>query len=94
MSAASGTLVCADMLSANKGTAANENVFTERNEALDAPRNFNESRTNVQIINDMVLNGNARDELLDAYPELKLLTFEDKFYNENNTTHRKYIWQY
>ena len=27
----------------------------------------------------MVLNGNAQENLLDAYTELKLLTFQDKF---------------
>ena len=34
MSAAGGTMVRADMLSANKGAPANENVFTEQNEEM------------------------------------------------------------
>ena len=79
MSAGGGTMACGNMLSANKGALANERTFTERNEAVDAPRSFKEARTNVGIINDMVLNRSAREDLLDAYPELKPLTFQEKF---------------
>ena len=73
MSAGRKTMVRGNVLSANKGAPANERTFTERNEAVDAPRNFKEARTNVG------LNGNAQEDLLDAYTELKLLTFQDKF---------------
>ena len=79
MSAGGGTMARGNMLSANKGALANERTFTERNEAVDAPRSFKEARTNVGIINDMVLNRSAREDLLDAYPELKPLTFQEKF---------------
>ena len=79
MSAGGGTMARGNMLSANKGALANERTFTERNEAVDAPRSFKEARTNVGIINDMVLNRSARQDLLDAYPELKPLTFQEKF---------------
>ena len=80
MSAGGGTMARGNMLSANKGALANERTFTERNEAVDAPRSFKEARTNVGITNDMVLNGNTREDLLDVYPELKPLTFQDKFF--------------
>ena len=79
MSAGGGTMARGNMLSANKGALANERTFTERNEAVDAPRSFKEARTNVGIINDMVLNRSAREDLLDAYPELKPLMFQEKF---------------
>ena len=49
MSAGRGTMVCGNVLSANKGAPANERTFTERNEAVDAPRNFKEARTNVGL---------------------------------------------
>ena len=44
----------------------------------DAPRSFKEARNKVGIINDMVLNGNAQEDMLEAYPELKPLNFQDK----------------
>ena len=68
-----------NVLLANKGTPANERTFTERNEAVDAPRSFKEARTNMGIINDMILNGNAREDLRGVYPELKPFTFQDEF---------------
>ena len=64
-----------NMLQANKGAPANERTFTEQNEAVDPTRSQNKRG----IIKDMVLNGNAQEDLLDAYTELKLLTFQDKF---------------
>ena len=76
MSPGGGTVVSENVLSANKSAPANERTFTEGNETVDAPRSFKEARTNVEIINDMVLNGNARENLLDVYPEIKPLTLQ------------------
>ena len=41
-------------------------LFTERNEAVNAPTSFKEARTNLGIITDMVLNEHAREDLLDT----------------------------
>ena len=76
MSPGGGTVVSENVLSVNKSAPANERTFTEGNETVDAPRSFKEARTNVEIINDMVLNGNARENLLDVYPEIKPLTLQ------------------
>ena len=86
MSAGRKTMVRGNVLSANKGAPANERTFTERNEAVDAPRNFKEARTNVG------LNGNAQEDLLDAYPEPKPLTFSKQIFfdSENNAACQKY----
>ena len=78
MSGGAGTMVLGNVLSANKSAPANERNFTERNEAVDAPRSFKEARTNMGILNDMFLKEKARKDLLDAYPKLKPLTFQDK----------------
>ena len=60
ISAGGGTMAHGSVLSTNKGALANERTFTERNEAFDAPRSFKEARTNVEIINDTVLNGSTQ----------------------------------
>ena len=52
MSAGGKTMVRGNVLSANKGAPDNEKTFTERKEAVDAPRSFKKARTNVGIIND------------------------------------------
>ena len=56
MSDGGGTMVRGNVLSTNKGAPANKRIFTERNEAFDPPRSFEEARTNVGFINDTVLN--------------------------------------
>ena len=60
MSAGGGTMVCGNVLSTNKVAPANERTFTERNEAFDAPRSFEEARKNVGFINDTILNGSTQ----------------------------------
>ena len=79
MSASGETTVRRNVLLAHKDAPANERTFTERNETVDSPRSCKEARTNMGIINDMILNGNAGEDLLDVYPELKPFTFQNKF---------------
>ena len=78
MNVGGGTMLHGNMLSSAKGSPANANEqpFTERNEATDAPRSFSEAKNNIGIL---VLQGNAREDLLDSMPEIKPLTHRHKF---------------
>ena len=56
-------------------------AFTERNEAMGAPRNFREAKMAIGMLKEMVDDGILRADAMSAVPGFKPITFQGKLNN-------------
>ena len=79
MGAAGGAMIRGNMLTFAKGAPTDEAAFTERNNGVDAPRNFQEAIYNDGMLGKMVPDGIIRENVMDAVPGNKPVNFQNKF---------------
>ena len=74
-------MVRGGLLSPNKGAPTMEGAFTERNDGVDYPRNFDEAYKNVSAITDMIDNGDLREDILATIEWAKPINHQKEFDN-------------
>ena len=81
MSAGGSAMVRGGLLSPNKGAPTMEGAFTERNDGVDYPRNFDKAYKNVSAITDMIDNGDLREDVLATIEWAKPINYQNEFDN-------------
>ena len=72
-------MVRGGLLSSNKGAVTMEAAFTDRNDGVDYPQNFEEAYKNVSATTDMIDNGDLREDVLATIEWAKAINYQNEY---------------